>query len=67
MTLTESKDFVTYSIKNKCIHRTHDTEYSLLVLVSDMINELVDCFDLNTIHFENNFKNVLFIKRLNFL
>ncbi len=67
MTLTESKDFVTYSIKNKCIHRTHDTEYSLLVLVSDMINELVDCFDLNTVHFEDNFKNVLFIKRLNFL
>ncbi len=67
MTLIESKDFVTYSIKNKCIHKTHNTEYSFLVLVSDMINELVDYFNLDTVHLEDNFENVLLIKRLNFL
>jgi len=67
MTLTESKDFVTYSIKNKCIHKIHDTEYSFLVLVSDMIDEFVDCFNLDTVHLEDNLENVLLVKRLDFL
>jgi len=67
MTLTESKDFVTYSVKNKCIHKIYDTEYSLLILVSDIIDEHVDYFDLATVHFENNIENVLLIKRLDFL
>ena len=61
MTLTESKNSVTYSIKNKCIHKTHDTEYSLLILVSDIVDKHVDCFDLATVHFEDNVKNVLLI------
>ncbi len=67
MTLTESKNSVTYSIKNKCIHKTHDTEYSLLILVSDIIDEHVDCFDLVTVHFKDNVENVLLIKRFNLL
>jgi len=32
-----------------------------------MIDELVDCFDLDTVHLENNLKNVLLVERLNFL
>jgi len=32
-----------------------------------MINEFVDCFDLDTIHLEDNLKNVLLIERLNSL
>jgi len=65
MTLTESKNSVTYLIKNKCIHRTHDTEYNLLILVSGMIDEFVDCFDLDTVLLEDNIKNILLIKRFN--
>jgi len=67
MTLTESRNFVTYSIKNKCICRIHDIKYSLLILVSDIIDEHVDCFDLATVHFKDNVENVLLIERLNFL
>ena len=67
MTLTESKNSVTYSVKNKCICRTHDTKYSFLVLVSDMINEFIDCFDLDTVHLENNLENMLLIERLDSL
>jgi len=67
MTLTESKDFVTYLIKNKCIHKTHDTKYNLLVLVSDMIDEFVACFDLDTVHLKDNLENVLLVKKLDFL
>jgi len=67
MTLTESKDFVTYSIEYKCIHKTHDTKYSLLILVSIMIDEFVDCFDFDTVLLEDNVENVLFIERFNFL
>ena len=67
MILTESKDSVTYLIKNKCICRTYDTEYSLFILVSDMIDEFIDCFNLDTVHLEDNFKNVLFIKKFNSL
>jgi len=32
-----------------------------------MIDEFIDCFDLDTVLLEDNVKNVLFIKRLNFL
>jgi len=32
-----------------------------------MIDEHVDYFNLDTVHFEDNVKNVLLIKRLNFL
>jgi len=67
MTLTKSKDFVTYSIENKCICKTYDTEYSLFILVSDMIDEFVDCFDLDTVYLEDNLENVLLIERLDFL
>jgi len=67
MILTESKNFVTYLIENKCIHRTHDIKYSLFILVLDMIDEFIDCFDLDTVYLEDNFKNVLLIKRLDSL
>jgi len=67
MTLTESRDSVTYSVKNKCIHKTHDTEYSLLVLVSNMIDEFIDCFNLDTVYLEDNLENVLLVKRFNSL
>jgi len=30
-----------------------------------MINELVDYFDLDTVHLEDNLENVLLVKRLN--
>jgi len=64
MTLTESKDSVTYSIKNKCIHKIHDIKYSFLILVSNIVDEHVDCFDLATVHFKDNVENVLLIERL---
>jgi len=32
-----------------------------------MINEFVDCFDLDTVHLENNLKNVLLVERLDSL
>ncbi len=32
-----------------------------------MINEFVDCFDLDTVHFEDNLENVLLVERLNSL
>jgi len=32
-----------------------------------MIDEFVDCFDLDTIHFEDNLENVLLIERLDSL
>jgi len=32
-----------------------------------MIDEFVDCFDLDTVHLEDNLENVLLIERLNFL
>ncbi len=63
----KDKDFVTYSVKNKYIRKTHDTEYNFLVLISDIVNKLVNCFNLNTVLLEDNDANVLFIKRLNFL
>jgi len=32
-----------------------------------MIDEFVDYFDLDTVHLEDNFKNVLLVKRFNSL
>jgi len=54
-------------MKNKCICKIHDTKYSLLVLVSIMIDEFIDCFDLDTVLLKDNVENVLLIKRLDFL
>jgi len=31
-----------------------------------MIDEFVDCFDLDTVHLEDNLENVLLIEKLNF-
>jgi len=32
-----------------------------------MIDELIDCFNLDTVHLEDNFENVLLVERLNSL
>ncbi len=67
MTLTKDKDSVTYLIKNKYIRKTYNLKYNLLVLILNIINKLVNCFNLNIIFLKNNVKNVLLIKRFNFL
>ncbi len=66
MILTKDKDFVIYLIKNKYIRKTHDIEYNLLVLILNIINNFVNCFNLNIILLEDNVTNVFFIKRFNF-
>ncbi len=67
MILTKDKDFIIYLIKNKYIYKTHNIKYNFLVLILNIINKLVNYFNFNIILFEDNIKNVLFIKRLNFL
>ncbi len=32
-----------------------------------MIDEFIDCFNLDTVHLEDNLENVLFVKRLDSL
>ena len=67
MILTKDKDFIIYLIKNKYIRKTHNTEYNFLVLILNIINELVNYLNLNTVFLEDNIKNVLFINRFTFL
>ena len=67
MILTKDKDFITYLIKNKYIRKTHDIEYNFLVLILNILNKLVNYFNLNIVFLEDNNANMLLIKRFNFL
>ncbi len=66
MILTKDKNSVTYLIKNKYIRKTYNTEYNFLVFILNIINKLVNYFNLNIILLEDNVKNILFIERFNF-